>query len=211
MGSDAGHPWYAATYGLLTGASEILYVRRVRRELLRSAAGRVLEIGVGTGANLAHYTTAARVLVATDPDPHMLERVSIDGGLAPPTFRVLTRGERLPFPAGSFDTVVATLVLCSAGDVPGTLGEAVRVLKSGGEFRFIEHVRARNRPGAALQGAVAPVWRRLFGGCRPDRDTESAIRASGLEIRELRHRSLALPIPPFAVVRPHILGVAVRP
>lgn len=210
LNSADGHPWFAATYGLLTGASELLYLRRVRRELLRSAAGRVLEIGIGTGANLAHYTSEARRVVATDPDPHMLGRVPVPDGAAPPLCLVRACGERLPFSAGSFDTVVATMVLCSAGDASRILAEVRRVLRPGGEFHFLEHVRARNRLGAFAQDLITPVWSRIFGGCRPNRDTERVLRESGLEIREIRHRGLALPFPPYVVVRPHILGVAVR-
>jgi SAM-dependent methyltransferase len=178
-----------------------------RRELLREASGRVLEIGAGTGANLPHYPAVTR-LVLTEPDAAMRRRIR--PRLAGAGFPVEVRdapAERLPFPDGSADTVVATLVLCSVDDPARALAEVRRVLRPGGRLLFLEHVRARGR-AARWQDRIAPVWRRLAGGCRPNRETVEAITSAGFAVTALR-RLDDVPMPPPA--RPVVAGVAVSP
>jgi SAM-dependent methyltransferase len=68
-----GHRWYAATYDFINQWGEAQLFRPMRHTLLSDATGRVLEIGVGTGANIAYYPLAAQV-IATEPDPFMLPR-----------------------------------------------------------------------------------------------------------------------------------------
>src|SRR3989440_10867605 len=66
---------YAAGYDVFDSKAERGFLGERRQELLTQAGGRVLEIGVGTGANLAHYPREAGLeLVAIDPDPGMLAR-----------------------------------------------------------------------------------------------------------------------------------------
>jgi ubiquinone/menaquinone biosynthesis C-methylase UbiE len=114
--------------------------------------------------------------------------------------------ESLPFEDASFDTVVATLMLCSVRDQSRALAEVHRVLKPGGELRFFEHVRARGRVWSAFQQAIKPLWRIIADGCEPDRDTVAAIRRAGFELAMLENYGFG-PYP----VRPHVMGVARRP
>lgn len=114
--------------------------------------------------------------------------------------------EELPFADNSFDTVVATLMLCSVDDPARSLEEVRRVLALGGELRFMEHVRAASRGWARFQDWVTPVWRRILAGCHPNRDTLSSIRETGFEVVELRTFNYG-PHPS----RPHIVGVARQP
>jgi ubiquinone/menaquinone biosynthesis C-methylase UbiE len=116
--------------------------------------------------------------------------------------------ETLPFPDASFDTVVSTLVLCTVPDRDAALAEIRRVLRPGGRLLFIEHVRAEGR-AARWQDRVDPVWRRIFAGCHPNRDTVAAIRAAGFEIERLEDFE---PPVPLSGLTPHVQGVAsVRP
>jgi ubiquinone/menaquinone biosynthesis C-methylase UbiE len=102
----------------------------------------VLEIGAGTGRNLPLYRTATRV-VALEPGPGMRARAERTARAAPVPVEVVDgRAEDLPFPDHSFDTVVASLVLCTVPDPAGALAEARRVLGPGGRLRFYQHVRA---------------------------------------------------------------------
>ena len=67
-----GHPVVAAALDVMMWG-----LRDVRRRLLPEARGRVLEIGCGTGANIAYYDwTKVDCVEATEPDPFMARRAS---------------------------------------------------------------------------------------------------------------------------------------
>jgi ubiquinone/menaquinone biosynthesis C-methylase UbiE len=205
-----GHPIFAAFYERLARAAERGFMGPVRRELVGPAAGRVIEIGAGTGLSFAHYGDAAERVVAIEPDPHMLARAeerAAERGDGLVELRQLD-AERLPFADGSFDTAIASLVLCSVASPPAALAELRRVLRPGGTLRFYEHVRSESALGARGQDAVAPLWRRLAGGCHPNRDTVAEIERAGFRVTALRRTSVGPPVPPTAVVRPHVIGVA---
>ncbi|MBF6599505.1 MAG: class I SAM-dependent methyltransferase [Dehalococcoidia bacterium] len=199
-----GHRWFAATYALQTRFTERGRMLEARRRLLAGLRGDVLEIGAGTGANFAHYPPEARV-IAIEPDPHMLRRAqatlaalparNIDVRLAP--------AEHLPFDDASFDAAVTTLVLCSVGDLAQSLAELRRVLRPGGELRFMEHVRGEGAL-VRVQSLAQPVWGWCAAGCHLDRRIEDALRAAGFEISSLKHSKLA----PWL---PMIRGVATAP
>ena len=159
-----GHPIFAALYDPIGASAERRWMGECRRRLLAGARGAVLEIGGGTGANLAHYWDVDRVTFA-EPDPFMRNRIGPKLEDARVPVEVSAAGaEALPFPDGSFDTVVSTLVLCTVPDQEAALDEVRRVLRPGGRLLFIEHVRAAE-PMARWQDRLEPLWRRLLGGC----------------------------------------------
>ena len=205
--SDNGHPIFAALYDRLGGVAERGWLGDRRARLLVGASGQVLEIGGGTGANLPHYRRAGRVVVA-EPDPYMREKLRRKLGTAPVPVDVSEAGaESLPFPDGSFDAVVSTLVLCTVPDQGAALAEVRRVLRPGGRLLFIEHVRAEGY-AARVQDGILPVWRRLLAGCHPNRDTPRSIREAGFEIGALE---TFLPPGPLTGLVPHVQGEAVAP
>ncbi len=146
-----------------------------RQWLVAGARGLTLDVGCGTGRNLVLYAAGSRPIGL---DPHV-EVLAAARRRAPGTPLVLGRAEELPFRAGAFDTVVSGLVFCSVGDPARGLAEVRRVLAPGGALRMMEHVRADGRLEAWLQDAAQPFWTWLTGGCRPNRDTEGAVRAAG--------------------------------
>jgi SAM-dependent methyltransferase len=151
-----------------------------RARLLGDLRGDVLEIGAGTGLNLEHYPHGV-ALVLAQPDPNMrrrrAERLAENGRTATV---IEAAAEELPFPAGSFDIVVSTLVLCSVRDQPRALAEVRRVLRSDGRLLLIEHVRG-DGGCAVVQEVIAPASRLLFS-CSPARRTAEAIRAAGFQL-----------------------------
>jgi ubiquinone/menaquinone biosynthesis C-methylase UbiE len=177
--------------------------RANRRELVRGLDGTVLEIGAGTGLNLALYEPGVRV-VAVEPEPTMVRTAAVRARRAAASAMVL-RGvaETLPFREHTFDAVVACYVLCSVDDPTRALAELRRVLRPGGEVRVYEHVRSGELWAARMQDLVTPLWHRCGCNCHPNRDTVGALREAGFEV-EVRPASYGPPTP----VRPHVLGVA---
>jgi ubiquinone/menaquinone biosynthesis C-methylase UbiE len=195
-----GHRWFAASYDFLTQPGERRLLRPLRQQVVHSVTGRVLEIGAGTGANFPFYPLTVEAIVATEPDPFMLERARKRAAeLRRDMVLLQCQAEALPFADASFDTIVATLVFCSVNDVARALAEARRVLKSDGTFRFIEHVRADGIVGR-LQDALTPIQRRIAAGCHLNRRTVEAIEAAGMKLIELQRRQMLL--------APIITGVA---
>jgi ubiquinone/menaquinone biosynthesis C-methylase UbiE len=199
-----GHPVFAALYDLVGASMERRWMGDRRRRLLAGARGAVLEIGGGTGTNLVHYRDVDRVTIA-EPDPFMRSRIGPKLEDARVPVEVSAAGaEALPFPDGSFDSVVSTLVLCTVPDQEAALDEVRRVLRPGGRLLFIEHVRAAGSM-ARWQDRLVPLWRRLFGGCHPNRDTVAAIEEAGFEIETFES---FYPPDPLSILTPHVQGSA---
>jgi ubiquinone/menaquinone biosynthesis C-methylase UbiE len=205
------HRIFASVYDLMLRGAERGGLRDMRAELLSEAGGRTLELGAGTGLNLAHYTGAVTELVLTEPDPHMARRLRRrlqDEPPAPARVEVVEApAERLPFEDGSFDSVVSTLVLCSVETPATATGEIVRVLKPDGRLLYLEHVRADDDGLARWQDRLERPWGWLGAGCHPNRDTVAQLQAAGLETESLvRDRMPKAP----PIVRPVVRGRARR-
>jgi ubiquinone/menaquinone biosynthesis C-methylase UbiE len=198
------HPIFAALYDQISASAERRWMGERRRRLLAGARGAVLEIGGGTGANLAHYRNVDRVTIA-EPDRFMRNRIGPKLEEARVPVEVSAAGaEALPYPDGSFDTVVSTLVLCTVPDQEAALDEVRRVLRPGGRLLFIEHVRAAGS-AARWQDRLEPLWRRLLAGCHPNRDTVAAIEEAGFEIETFES---FYPPDPLSALMPHVQGSA---
>jgi ubiquinone/menaquinone biosynthesis C-methylase UbiE len=178
----------------------------LRRALLARARGRVLELGAGTGLNLAHYPAELVELVLTEPEPAMrarlARRVARSGRDATV---VAARAEALPFGDGAFDTVVSTLLLCTVADPDGAVSEMRRVLAPGGRLLFLEHVRASSPRLARWQDRLAGPWAALAQGCRCNAPTDALLTRELRLERVERARWRGMP----AVVRPLIIGEGV--
>ena len=200
-----GHPIFAALYDLILGPAEKKFLGPHRAYLAGAARGRVLDVGSGTGANFTYYPPEAEV-VGIEPDPHMLRRAQARADRLKRQIKLLADGaEQLPFPDGSFDVAVVTLVLCTVPDVDRALGELRRVLRPGGQLRFLEHVRARTAGWQRFQDIMTPLWKRIGAGCHPNRDTVGVIERAGFRVEELQRYAHG-PYP----VRPFVRGVATR-
>lgn len=197
---------FAAMYDRMTRKSEEAGLSAMRERLLADAGGRVLEIGGGTGANLAHYDAKVESLVITDPEPAMLRRLQSRAHEQAPLAEILRApAEDLPFEDGSFDTVVSTLVLCGVDDQARALREIRRVLEPGGCFLFLEHVRSDDPKLARFQDRIN--WlNRFIVGCDCNRRTLATIEAAGFTVSSLEQKTLPK-APRFT--RPLIVGAAV--
>jgi ubiquinone/menaquinone biosynthesis C-methylase UbiE len=202
------HKFFAAAYNAIFAGLEKGGLADKRRELLAQASGATLELGAGTGHNLRHYPAAVDRLMLTEPDPHMAKRLRTQLEESGPSgAEVVEAGaEALPFGDDEFDTVVATLVLCTVPDPRAALDEVARVLRPGGRLLFMEHVRAHTPRRARWQDRLNPVQNRLFGGCNLNRPTATTIKTSPLQVEELHDDRM--PRVGGPLVEPMIVGSA---
>lgn len=180
----------------------------IRARLLVQAAGRVLEIGAGTGLNLRHYSEAVTELTLTEPEPAMLRRLDRTAAESNRPVTVLRApAEDLPFDDATFDTVVSTLVLCGVPDQPRAVREIRRVLKPGGHLLFAEHVRSDDEKSARHQDRMN--WlNRLLVCCECNRPTQQTLRHCGFVLDEIVEHEL--PSAP-SFTQPLVVGSATRP
>jgi SAM-dependent methyltransferase len=184
-----GHPIFAAVYDRLLASSERAGLGERRARLLAAASGRTLELGAGTGTNLAYYPADVTELVLTEPDPHMAKRLRARLASRPPPFEVevIEAGaEDLPAADASFDTVVSTLVLCTVSDPDRAAAEIARVLRPGGALLLLEHVRdPDDGPRGRWQDRLERPWGWVAGACHPNRDTATTLSAAGFDVTGL--------------------------
>jgi ubiquinone/menaquinone biosynthesis C-methylase UbiE len=201
---------FARFYDRALKATEENGLGAMRASLLGDARGRVVEIGAGTGVNLELYGTQVEDLTLVEPDVHMGARLRErlesreDDGL--PTRLLAAPAEAIPVADDTFDTAVATLVLCTIPDPVAAIAELARVLKPGGRLLFIEHVRSDDADRARWQDRLEMPWRFIADGCYCNRDTEANLRASAFTIETVEHGKMPKAAP---IVRPLIRGTAV--
>lgn len=199
--------WFTFCYGRMIQRVDDKGLRETRRTVLNQASGRVLEVGSGTGANIALYPPAVD-LILSEPDPHM-QKV-LRRKLAEPGSRqaelVAAGAEDLPFEDASFDCVSCTMVLCTMPDPAAGLAEMARVLKPGGKLLFMEHVRSRRPRMAWVQDRFERPWRFFADGCHCNRDSLALIEDSPLTVSKAEPGTMPFSPP---LVRPLVYGSAI--
>jgi len=172
-------------------------VSRMRQLVVPQAAGRVLEVGIGTGLNMRHYnkqqvTNITGLDPALQMHPLALERIA-KAGL--PVDLVGLSAEKIPLPDASFDTVLITYTLCTIPDAHSALLEMHRVLKPTGKLLFCEHGHAPDASVARWQERLQPLWGKVAGGCHLGRDIPALLQGAGFTLPDLQTRYLAGPRP----------------
>jgi ubiquinone/menaquinone biosynthesis C-methylase UbiE len=210
--TTVSHPVFARYYARASAAMERGGIAEHRQALLAGLTGQVIEVGAGNGLNFAHYPQHVTRVLAVEPDPYLRKLAELSAAQAPVPVQV-TDGvaDHLPAEDGTFDAAVASLVLCSVTDQSSTLAELYRVIRPGGQLRFLEHVRATGPRLFRIQRLLdATVWPAFGGGCHASRDTATAIQDAGLHIESIERFSFPQTQIPFPT-SPHIRGIAVRP
>lgn len=197
----------ALVYDPFVWLGELAGMRHRRRALVSGARGRVVEIGAGTGLNLAHYSDDIDDLVLMEPEPAMRRKLARRVQRhARPARIVNAPAECLPLTDESVDTVVSTLVLCTVEDPERALREIARVLRPGGQLLFVEHVRANSRLLAAWQDYLFRPWRAFAGGCCCNRPTAELMHACGFAVTAEEAVWRGMP----RIVHPLLMGRAIR-
>jgi ubiquinone/menaquinone biosynthesis C-methylase UbiE len=149
-----------------------------------NAEGDVLEIAVGSGRNLPFYGEGT-ALVAVEFSAEMLELAKQRQAELGSSFDLrMGDAQELEFEDQSFDTVICTLALCTIPDPGRAVAEAHRVLRPGGRFVGMEHVRSPALPVRAVQRALNPLSVR-FEGDHLIREPLEYLRSAGFEVEQL--------------------------
>jgi ubiquinone/menaquinone biosynthesis C-methylase UbiE len=205
------HPIFARLYPRIGKAMNRGGMTQRRQTLLAGLTGQVIEVDAGDGLNFEHYPPTTAHVLAIEPETHLRRLARAAARHAPVPVEVVDGlAQRIPAAADdSTDAVVVSLVLCSLPNPDTALREIHRVLKPGGQLRFLEHVRADTPGLASIQRLLdATIWPRLAGGCHLGRDTTTAIERSGFTIERLDRFQFPDARNPSSF---HILGTATHP
>jgi ubiquinone/menaquinone biosynthesis C-methylase UbiE len=191
---------FAPRYDRAMRCYERLQFTGGREWVCGQADGDVLEVAVGTGLNLALYPPSVR-LTGIDLSPAMLgqaRRRAADLGREVE----LREGDAqaLPFPDGSFDTVVCTLSLCAIPDDRAAIAEMWRVLRPGGHLLLLDHIGSNWWPIWAAQRLLEVVTVRSAGE-HQTRRPRPLVEAAGFRLVRTERRKLGT-VERLAAIKP---------
>ena len=168
-------------------------IQKIRQQIIPLAQGKVLEIGVGTGANFLHYDPA-RVsrLYALEPNLGMIRLAERQLRKTKLNIEFLDLpGERIPLGDGTIDTVVSTFTLCTIPGIVGAIQGIARVLRPNGKLIFFELGLSPDPEVQRWQKQLEPIHRWLFQGLYLTRDIPSLIVQGGFQINQMNTGYLA--------------------
>jgi len=174
---------------VIDSACSMESVMQLRAKVVPLAVGEVLEVGMGSGINPALYD-AGRVTKVWGLEPSLGMRDKAQKNLArspvPVTWLSL-RGEEIPLPDNSVDSVVLTFTLCSIPDWRLALQQMWRTLKPSGKLLFCEHGRSPEINIQKWQDRITPVWKKFAGGCHLNRPVKSYLEEGGFTVEEIHN------------------------
>ncbi|MCM3668961.1 class I SAM-dependent methyltransferase [Mesobacillus maritimus] len=174
-------------YNRISGVYELMdrmIKEEWRKNLLSQATGKVLEVGIGTGANLPYYREDLVSLTGIDFSRGMLKHANAKTAQGSFSFPIdLIEGDiqELPFQDGMFDSIVSTCVFCSVPDPVKGLKELKRVCKPTGSIFMLEHMRSENKLVGGVMDVLNPLTVRLWGA-NINRETLKNIELSNLKV-----------------------------
>jgi ubiquinone/menaquinone biosynthesis C-methylase UbiE len=162
-------------------------IMKLRAQIVPLAKGQVLEVGMGSGLNLALYDSN-NVEQVWGLEPSLGMRHKARKNLAAAAVKVNwlnLPGEAIPLPDNSVDTVLLTYTLCTIPDWLLALQQMRRVLKPAGQLLFCEHGQAPDAGVQRWQDRLNPAWRKLMGGCNLNRPIPECLAQAGFIIDKL--------------------------
>ena len=168
-------------------------IKEIRQKIIPLAYGKVLEIGIGPGANLIHYDTArVSKLYALEPNPSMIRLAEKQVLQTELNVEFLDLpGERIPLDDDTIDTVVSTFTLCTIPGIVEAIQGISRVLRPDGKFIFFELGLSPDPSVQRWQKRLEPVHQWLFQGLCLTRDVPSLILQGGFQIEQMETAYLA--------------------
>jgi SAM-dependent methyltransferase len=168
---------------ILDAVMDTAETRRIRAQVCAPLSGDVVEIGFGTGHNLAHLPSAVTRIRAVDPmvAGRRLAAERIAATDVAVDFIGLD-GQRIELPDRSTDSVLCTWTLCSIEDPVAAVREIARILRPGGELHFVEHGLSPDEKIRRRQHRWNRLHRRIACGCNVDRDIPRLLEQGGMTI-----------------------------
>jgi SAM-dependent methyltransferase len=162
-------------------------IRKVRQQIIPWAQGKVLEIGVGSGANFIHYdSTKVSRLYALEPNPGMLRLAERQQRKTKLNIEFIDLpGERIPLEDDSVDTVVSTFTLCTIPGIVDAIQGLARVLKPNGKLIFFELGLAPDPEVQRWQKRLEPLHYWLFQGLYLTREIPALLVQGGFQIEQM--------------------------
>jgi len=170
-------------------------LKAYRQRVVSAAAGRVLEIGIGSGLNMPFYGAGVTEVIGLDPSAQLLAMAQRVVRPGIPIDFIEGSAESIPLENASVDTVLTTWTLCSIPDAARALREMRRALRPGGVLLFAEHGRAPEAGVRWWQDRLTPLWKWLGGGCHLNRPIGDLIASAGFRLDRLENSYLGRPRP----------------
>ena len=153
-----------------------------RNKIIKSAYGKVLEVGVGTGANFPYYDRNHVELTGVDFSSKMIESAKRAASI----FQVKAEFKQedideLILEHNSFDCIVSTLSLCSYPDPIATLNKFNSWCRKDGLVLLMEHGLSSNSLLSFTQKIIDPLYTKM-SGCHCDRNVDEIIAKSNLQV-----------------------------
>jgi ubiquinone/menaquinone biosynthesis C-methylase UbiE len=159
-------------------------IMKLREKVVPLAYGHVLEVGMGSGVNLALYNpNKVNMIWGLEPSLGMRKKAMSNAAKLPIQVEWLSLpGEKIPLDDNSVDSVVLTYTLCTIDDWRAAMKQIHRVLKSDGKVLFCEHGQAPDNSTQKWQNRLNSLWSKAFGGCNLNRPMIENIQSCGFTI-----------------------------
>ena len=153
---------FSPVYDLLF--DKIFYPGRVEaiKHLGIQPNDRILEVGIGTGLNLALYPRHCH-LTGIDLSVEMLRRAQekvVEYGMENVVLKVMD-ASAMTFADNEFDRVLATYVISAVPTPVAVLREMKRVCRLDGTIVILNHFKSQKKVIGAVEDALAPLCTRL--------------------------------------------------
>ena len=168
-------------------------IKKIRQQIIPLAQGKVLEIGIGSGANFIHYdATRVTKLYALEPNLGMVRLAQKQGHQTKLNIEFLDLpGERIPLEDETVDTVVSTFTLCTIPGIVEAIRGIARVLRPDGKLIFFELGLSPDPKVRHWQKRLEPIYHRLFQGLYLTRNIPLLIKQGSFQINQMESAYLA--------------------
>ncbi|WP_019155360.1 class I SAM-dependent methyltransferase [Robertmurraya massiliosenegalensis] len=158
---------------------------RWRMKLLENAYGRVLEVGVGAGANFPYYDRQNVEITGVDFSPEMIKSAKRAASIFQVNAEFIESDiDQLIMEDNAFDCIVSTLSLCSYPNPIAILNKFNHWCRKDGNILLLEHGLSSNPLLSFTQKIIDPLHQKI-SGCHCDRNFNLILEESNLQVKHI--------------------------